>query len=487
MFKNTITQTPLTTVEANEYFTNITGDSFRRDVTFLTSLRALLANRMPAGESLHLSFSSTSYTAEQLSNIPHDVANNAIVSSFVRQSNIMRIHMFTGSDESNNAWLDWSAANFERMNAGWHMVEKVSLFFRKVFRVQCFINPELKSVALITENLDIRRLHYLQCGIFAFLPWYFDQETGVSDDEMALIKSLREKTSDEYEFCVEKIASQYDFKTARVKKLLAGFETKYERARCEDVQNRIRNILRRIESLNDQISGLLTEKGDAEIELLGLETKIASGSSDDSEIMDYFLTNKHLTLKSVDGTEMEFIVRATLDYFDSDMAERCLNNQNSYFYDYCGDHPEDISRDDMKLLMKSIFMDELLKIQFCAAYRFDIRGGVTAMSGYNYGSDGGSCMSNPHIDGYSCMGNYRQIINERLTEHDYIGALEQCIASCKSLNFGDSTVMRDFMQRITGRVSKPNRCIILPDGNVVRPKQAIEWLKAQEAPVEEEV
>ena len=47
--------------------------------------------------------------------------------------------------------------------------------------------------------------------------------------------------------------------------------------------------------------------------------------------------------------------------------------------------------------------------------------------------------------------------------------------------------MHEFVQRITNRVNKPNRCIILPDGSIVRPKQAIEWLKAQKAPVEEEV
>ena len=83
------------------------------------------------------------------------------------------------------------------------------------------------------------------------------------------------------------------------------------------------------------------------------------------------------------------------------------------------------------------------------------------------------------------MGNYKQTINTLLQNHNYIAAIEQCAASCRSLNFGDSTVMSEFMKRIYGmsdRQSRVNmRCIELPNGSVVYPKEAIEWLKAQEA------
>ena len=67
-----------------------------------------------------------------------------------------------------------------------------------------------------------------------------------------------------------------------------------------------------------------------------------------------------------------------------------------------------------------------------------------------------------------------------LRQRNYIGALEQCIASCKSLNFGDSAVMGEFMKTMwsNGSVS---RCIELPDGPVVKPNEAIRWLEEQEA------
>ena len=80
------------------------------------------------------------------------------------------------------------------------------------------------------------------------------------------------------------------------------------------------------------------------------------------------------------------------------------------------------------------------------------------------------------------MGNYSRTINECLRNRNYIGALEQSIASCKSLNFCDSPVMSEFMRQMYGLTDTTltnNRCIELPDGRVVTPKEAIEYLKSQ--------
>lgn len=90
-------------------------------------------------------------------------------------------------------------------------------------------------------------------------------------------------------------------------------------------------------------------------------------------------------------------------------------------------------------------------------------------------------MPNTHINEYSCMGNYQTTINKLLASHDYIGALEQCVASCKSLNWGDSTVMSAFVTTLWGGNRTNNRCIELPDGRVVKPIGAIKWLNAQDS------
>ena len=107
-----------------------------------------------------------------------------------------------------------------------------------------------------------------------------------------------------------------------------------------------------------------------------------------------------------------------------------------------------------------------------------MNGNVSALTGHEFPAEYSHYMPNTHIDQFSCMGGYERTINQLLKNNNYIGALEQCVASCKSLNWGDSTVMGRFMSSLYAN----NRSIIrLPDGTYVRPAAAIKWLEEQEA------
>ena len=479
MFRQIISDTPLTTDAANGFFSNISGDVYQGDRSFVCTLRALVAPRMKKDEYLHLSFTQSSYTAQRLSTVSARKAIKDLCDIeyyAVNCTETITVHSFCAdSQEDNYAWLELMKSTFESVYPGWHRLEKVTDFFRKSFYVLCFINPETRNVLLFVDNMNIRKLHYLQCSVFAFLPWYFNPKDGVSDVEMALIQSLREKSPDKYTECVAAIAEQYDFRTANIRKLLAGFETRYEQIECDRVRNDIRRAIDNISALNEQIGAILRTKRDNEIRLLGLETKIAQSDDRDSEIMEYFLCNNKLVLERVTGTDMVFAVKGYLTYFDEDMARRIINNYTSYVYSY-----SNIPADDIHDLMEAIFVEQKLKIRFCAAYKFDLNGSVYALRDHHFGSECRTCMPNPHIDKYSCMGNYHTTINVLLRENNYIGAIEQCVASCQSLNFGDSTVMLEFMRTLYGNNQTNNRCIELPDGNVVNTKEAITWLRAQE-------
>lgn len=484
MFKNILTTTPMSTETANDFFNNrIYGESWSRDMTFLSTLRALLNPRMSRDDSLYLSFSGSNYTASQLNDLTKDRAVRAIVSDWIGVENMIHVHNFRSIDaDSNASWISFMESSFTSVYEDWHRVEKVTAFFHKVFTVLCYINPAKKSVILFTNNMDVRRMHYLQCGIFAFIPWYFDPEKGVSDLEMELISSLREKTSEKYEACLAKFADKYEFEKERVRKLLRGFETRYEQIQCDRLRSEISNIMRTLESLDRQYADNLKSKRDSEAALMGLEMKIASGG-DDSEIMDYFLAHKQLSLEKVRGSQMEFTVRTTLDFFDEDLARRVIENNDSFLYrNYDGRYDNgQISTGDMRELLTEIFLNQTLRIRFCAAYRFDMGGSVTALSSYEYGAKCKDYMPNPHIDRYSCLGNYKRIINDRLKENDYIGAIEQCIASAKSLNFGDGAVMGEFVSKMYAMHgnSRSTKFIETPDGKVLTVKEALAWVKDQ--------
>lgn len=485
MFKNIITMTPLTSGEAEEYFRSsiVAANTWGGDVTFITTLRALLPGRLKNGERVVLSFDSCSYPKSVYEDKPEVVMDN-VTYTWRDTERLIHIQAFRGAQEDSEAGLKMVERDFEKFD-GWHRVEKVTSFFRKVFHVVCFINPAIRSVALFCGNLIERELHYLQCGIPAFMPWYFDEEHPVTEEEMELIRSLREKTSENYEACISRIAERYDFNTMRIRALLDGFETRYERIQIENVMREISNYNDQINDLNAKIGRYLLAKRDKEIMLLGLSTKVQSCEGD-SEIMEYFMAHSGcLTLKNVTDSSMEFVVKTTMDSFNSDAAKSIIGNERSYLYDSCN---QKFTKENMRDLMTAVFVDKILKIQTCAAYLFNLRGNVDGIANYSYG---GECLlytPNPHIDRYNCMGDHKRIINEMLQENDFIGALEQSIESAKSLNFVDGCVMREFSGRICGAIGRVNmRCILLPDGRVVKPKEAVAWLEAQKKQNEEEV
>ena len=366
-------------------------------------------------------------------------------------------------------------------------LEKVKEFYRKSFCADCYINPERKTVIVFVDNLDNKKLHYLQVSILAFLPWYFDPKDGISELEMELLYSLRETTPGKYEACIAKIAEKYDFKAARVRQLLSGFETRYEQLECERARSEILRYDSEISRLNDQIGAIFGKRNDACIRLLGLEQKIAK-DGDNSEIMEYFLCNNRLLLENVTERDMFFSINDYLTYFDGEMAERAINNPRSFVYINGREPYRGISPEEMKDLMWEIFVEECprLKIKVCAAYRFDLNGNVAPMGGHGFSYEFSDCMPNPHIDRFNCMGNYQRTINQLLQNRDYISAIEQCVASCKSLNWGDSPVMQEFMRTMWGCSAYNNCCIELPDGKVVKPKDAIQWLKQQKAGANEQ-
>lgn len=480
MFKQSINNTPFTTDMANSYFTNITGGTYGSDKSFLATFRALVAPRIPKEESINIMFGRSNHSAATISQTPARVMVETICSGWYPDSGVIYIHSISNATPENvMANFELLKAKFTEIYSGWHRQERFTDFYRKSFNTLCFSNPELKSTVIFVENLDNRRVHYLQAAALAMVPWYFDPKDGLSAEEIDFLKSLREKTPEKYLAYLEKFVEKYDFKSARVRQLLAGFETRFERIECDRVRNDIATVDRQITNLNNQIADYLRTRNEHCLRLMGLETKIAQGeAAGDSEIMEYFLCNKRLILESVNGNDLYFAVRDYLTYYDETMAKRIIDNASSYCY-YVSTR---ISHEKIKKLMRAVFVDQRIKIRFCAAYRLSLNGGVSTCGGHDFGADFTGYMPNPHIDGYNCMGNYGRTINELLRNNDYIGAIEQCIASCKSLNFADSTVMECFMKSIygSGSYASKNTCFELPDGSVVNPANAIKWIEEQE-------
>lgn len=487
MFKEIIQRTEFTSDIANEVFSNITCDRFERDISFKATLRALLAPRMGQGDNIHLNFTSYTYSSRDLQSVDTTEALSAVTpfDPGACSDRITIINFRHTEQESNYAWMELIKSTFVSKYDGWVQVEKVTDFFRKTFYVLCYINPHSRSVAIYTEGIDVRKMHYLQCSILAFLPWYFSPEDGLTALELELVNSLRERTPDKYMECIAKIAEQYDFRTEQIRRNLAGFEQRFEKDEREREQYNLERIERDLRNLRAQMETYYKARRESELRILGLTEKIES-ASEESELMDYFIRNKNIEFDSMDDSSLTFLAHTYIEFFDEDIAERVIGNKSSYIYRPAhalrSNHP--IDPDDMAMLIHAVFIDRSIRMKVCAAYTlYYSTGRVDGIRRHEYGRTCKEHTPNPHIDQYGCIGSYETHINECLQNRDYIGAIEQCVASCRSLNFSDSTVMEEFMRRLygTSRYSESVnvRCIELPDGTVVTPREAVELLKKE--------
>ena len=175
VFKTSIASTPFTSEAANSYFQNITGDYYGGDCSFLSTLRALVAPRIKEGESVYLTFGSSNYNSNAINSVPAERAVGAICSRYrMDDSGVLMVHSFNADQSSNLTCMQIIEKNFTSVYPEYHRLDKVKAFYRKSFNVDCYINPDKKSVIVFVDNLDIKKMHYLQVSILAFMPWYLN-------------------------------------------------------------------------------------------------------------------------------------------------------------------------------------------------------------------------------------------------------------------------------------------------------------------------
>lgn len=481
MFKDFIAQTPFTTQAANEYFSRVEGDSFGGDVTLVSTLRALVFPRMGDNDSLYAKFGTSNYSASVIAQVPAERAVQAICNCWdlINASDTLMIHSLNNAKPENNvASIELLRRKFGSVYEGWHVFEDITALMRGVANVLCFINPGRRCTILFVEKLDVKKLHYLQAAILGLVPWYYKMGTAVSPQEMNLMQSLRVKDASVYQDCLKELVSQFDFEKLRLKRLLTDFETRQARSEIETVQREINDYRNSINQLNDRIGDYIREMNDRSVRLMGLEQSLER-AKEGSELLDYFLCNRHVVLENVRGSTLYFYVKGYLEYYDEEMVENVLRNRYSFVYQLCND---ELTTERMKKLIHAVFIDGKIRLRFCAAYSFDINGNIHPQANHDFGADYETYIPNPHINRYQCMGNYAATINRLIRDRNYIAAIEQTVASAKSLNWGDSTVMKEFFRTLMGtsETCRNNKGFELPDGSVVTPYQAVLWLESQE-------
>lgn len=474
MFNDAVT-TKFSCDAAVSVFPNIYGSELFGDTSFVCTLRALLYDRVPQDEPVCLKLVSKNDRASTISEMGWESMLDHYI-SYVSSPGTIMLMNFCGT----------IAANKEAFRVIDHMSERypdyteckdLHLFTSRIGNARFFINEKHKHTLVFVAALDFQMWHYIQSFISRLVPWYF-KDKPLSDEEKTLAASLIEKDPANYINIMERIAERFDFRSAKIKGLLSEFETAARRGQLSAVKNSLESNRYQLDENESAYRRLIQAREDLKIRIAGLEHLIAEGGKE-SEIMDYFMCNKGLDPINTCDSQLEFIVSCYLENFDPDMYERIADNPNSYIYTATSRNALFTQPDNRKKFLDAIFSEEpTLKIKMCAYYKIDLTGYVYSESHYDYPFEYVNQIPNPHLDQHDCLGNHRRYIEQKLMDGDCIYAIEQCVASAKSVNIGESATFPGFLSKLFS--TSIGRVIELPDGSSVTPTAAFEWLVQQE-------
>lgn len=470
----------------------IASTTYNMDVSLQSTLRALLSKRVEENENVFVSYLYANQYNKIHGNAERLLSDGSVatVEEGFRYAVVNRLgtqlpakghtviigYNLRGGKEEIEKELQYIEEHFESAYPDYKKIKKVTAFFQKTMPVLCFASKEYKSSIIFTEEPMLNHWHYLQCAIPAFMPWYFE-ENKLTDIEMELLKSLRETDSERYFVAINALAEQVNIRDMRIKDLLKGFETREIQSRLQNLKSNLESVMRDITSYQDSLNSLFKRKMGLEEHIAGIVLSLDDHK--DSELMEFFISNKNLCLEEISGDNVYYTVKGYLTYFDEEMAKRYIDNMDSYLYG----HSNRIADEDMKMLLEAIFIDQTIKMKLCATYSISSSGGFRGVSGSGYLKKYSTCIPNPHINEYACTGGYASICNQMALAGDYIGVVSQCVASCESINIGEAPTMERLMKQLYGCDNRNinTTCLELPNGEVVNPIAAIKYLKEMKA------
>lgn len=450
---------------ADNLFGNINTVGCCPDWTFAATMRAVLYKRLPSEESARV----------VLINLNVEVLSPQVIADGIMSKGCGRGYsIFIVVPQDRSLWpqlcntVRASIGTGKRFFTDYVEQEDLHVFYMKKFEGLFYSDGKNELIFLSYINSSI--LHALQMMIPRYLPSLFSHAS-LSEDETALLKSLGNKSSYDYERLIEQFASKFNMRDEIIRTRLKGFETAYER----EEENRVTQTLAHYRKNYDEHLGQLRAIAKLIQEhltiLSGLQCRLNSSDNNTSELMNYFLCNKKLSIIRVDGASVEFVVRGYADVYDESAVNGYAKNYNSFLYSNISSA---VSKEDMEKLYRAVFNDRLYSLCICAAFTLDLKNGVAPRQDYTFPPECKDYLPNPHIQEYGCMGGYSHRIAEYLYNKDYVGAIEQTSVSARNLNFHDSAVMEKFSYSLSCTHVK---CIEDADGNHMSPRAAISRMK----------
>lgn len=430
---------------------------FRDDKSLAETVNALLYDRI-GEESFNADFAYCSLDAAKVRARSWMVENNNL------------LYLFLHDEPELNDFRTW--AKTELNTPFVKVLERQSSEIRNRTGFSCsfYVREDDLAALVVCPEPDMDKWHMLQSFFFRLFRTLFTAKP-LTDAEKNLLTSLTRSSLMAYISAAKHLADRRDLNMLKLRGELKEVRKFTYKSAIDSAKNQLLQLDSVIADLNRRYEQAMKDIETATIRLEGAKA-LAEKQDDNDELFEYFRDNDQIAKVTVDGAVIEVVIRTCLDLYDPDLYRDLAASGNIFRFN------DGRSVEDHKLLMDAIFSTEPeFRIRMCGYYWLNMNGTVKSQMGYNYACvpECADHMPNPHLQRHACLGSYQPEIQSCLRAGNVVGAVEQCIASCMSVNLGETSMTFGPM---IGDLFNSNKALLhREDGADMTVSEAIAYLK----------
>lgn len=389
---------------------------------------------------------------------------------YVRFAQPQTLHVLTGRRGYDLPYVDAT---------GWVALDTppfpVAPFLSKASETRVYLNKNEQKVIVFVKNTTDKWIDLLCSTLFRILPWIYQDDVTISNEEVELFKLFVQKNcdSDKFKEIINEIVKDFDFKSVSWKRTLMNWGKSSIEGQIKSLKGKSDNIRDDIRSTEDNLASLYTRLGNI---LANINALSASIGKEDDSVYRFFINHKQLGLYKTENTtdnygnvnaRMYFSVIDTIEFFDTDEFKRVFNNPHSYLG----------QSQDIRDLFWGLYGANKGVVRVESIFRLNNLSSLQVCKGVRTGMYNETHLPHPHQYHYGCLGANDAYIQRYMAEGNWDMAIDQAIASVKNINFGDSTVMSAYVQDLKNCMTSC-RCIIADNGDEMTPKEFLSYIRA---------
>lgn len=318
-----------------------------------------------------------------------------------------------------------------------------------------YVDAEHHRAVAVLASCEHNVSWIVQATLHQLTPWLFTDDR--SEEEKTFVKNIwksgGDAASDAY---IRRIEDIYNLSFLWKMESMKQWADTMGSRRFDTAKRNLDEQQRRLERLQLEYSDAMRELTELQLVLNGARMAMRGSKDRSSELVKFFENTDSIEFVEVNDDRLTFRVYTDLAAWDEEAYRSVVAEENSYIWeDDDGDmrcDEEDIP--DWNRLFDNIFLKDRFRIRVQAEFCLEIGTGSVHGNGCRGDANRETYINNPHIGGYSCMGQNTTYVTKALMEGNYVYAIEQCIHSASNFNFDDSTVGELMFSTLFGNTSK---------------------------------